>query len=412
MPPLHEREGLDLPFLRLPGFLSDLFGTSRSGGATVRKGKGKPAGPKRAVPAHDIRFQGYPDFESGIARAYVHRAHRRTPRDIAHAVTVEGARLMPRRFLPVPPFEAAADPEWPFMGGVYDRHGFYVPISGRQIVPAQPLPDPVSPERFPEARWLPGESVYGGIAYFDFGHILIESIGRLWAHGGAADSRPLVVYPDPAMVEMPALYAKTLGPFLRPLGIDPARVVLVTEPLCCERLIVPNNRFVLESHARANAAEIHRRIARGLAPFPHHHGEKVFLSRSRVRSLRQVPGNEAELEARMAALGFAIVHPQELPLADQIGLARHARIIAGLDGSALHLGLFARPGTMVISFDNRLNANQFAVEAAAGLRGRHVWIGRSDRPGWTIDVEAAVAFARDCLDEGVPAVGPDQPRPI
>lgn len=393
-------KGIALPIVRLPDFLSDLVGSLRPGGR--RTAAIRPAGARRPVSIHDIRFEGYPEFEGRIARAYVHRADRRTARDLAHAVTVEDARLMPRRSLPVPPFEAPADAAWPFMAGVYDRHGFPVPISARQMAPAPPLPDPVAPERFPAARLLPGESVYGGIAYFDFGHILIESLGRLWAHGGADDPRPLVVYPDPAMVEKPQLFAKTLGPFLRPLGIDPARVVLVTEPLRCERLIVPNSRFVLESHARANAAEIHRRIARALAPFPQRYGERVFLSRSRVRSLRPVPGNEAELEAGMAALGFAIVHPQELAFADQVGMARRARVIAGLDGSALHLGLFAHPGTAVISFDNRLNANQFAVEAAANLRGRHVWVGRSDRPGWTIDVEAALAFTRGVLDEGQP----------
>ncbi|CAH0204096.1 DUF563 domain-containing protein [Roseomonas sp. CECT 9278] len=74
-------------------------------------------------------------------------------------------------------------------------------------------------------------------------------------------------------------------------------------------------------------------------------GERLYISR---RDSPQRPlGNEAELEAVLAALGFTAVTMTEWPLAEKIAIVRAASVIVAPHGAGLSLLLFARPGTSV-----------------------------------------------------------------
>ena len=55
-----------------------------------------------------------------------------------------------------------------------------------------------------------------------------------------------------------------------------------------------------------------------------------------------------------AQSGFVVVHPETLPLADQLGLFAGAGCIVGEYGSGLHGSMFAAPGTLVCAL--RANA--------------------------------------------------------
>ena len=55
----------------------------------------------------------------------------------------------------------------------------------------------------------------------------------------------------------------------------------------------------------------------------------------------------------MARRGFAVVHPQHMSLVDQIIAAAGADLIAGVDGSALHLSVFMRPGSRMLVLETK-----------------------------------------------------------
>jgi capsular polysaccharide biosynthesis protein len=57
--------------------------------------------------------------------------------------------------------------------------------------------------------------------------------------------------------------------------------------------------------------------------------------------------NHERIEALVAARGFHVVHAEDLPFAEQLRLAHHARHIVAPDGSAGLLSYFASPGTRV-----------------------------------------------------------------
>jgi capsular polysaccharide biosynthesis protein len=70
---------------------------------------------------------------------------------------------------------------------------------------------------------------------------------------------------------------------------------------------------------------------------------RVFLGR-RPHLWRKLV-NYAAIEAAAEARGFQIVYPEELSFDRQVDLLRHARFVVALQGSALFLLYFARPGT-------------------------------------------------------------------
>jgi capsular polysaccharide biosynthesis protein len=72
-----------------------------------------------------------------------------------------------------------------------------------------------------------------------------------------------------------------------------------------------------------------------------------------------------------------VVHPETLPITEQIELVRGARVLAGLSGSALHLSAFAEPGTQVLTVGDRRDLGkpmpaQTMLDEACGHRSMFV----------------------------------------
>jgi capsular polysaccharide biosynthesis protein len=99
----------------------------------------------------------------------------------------------------------------------------------------------------------------------------------------------------------------------------------------------------------------------------------VYLSRSHLNPRRKrLAKNETAVEAFLVKHGFTVIHPQELPIPDQVAIMRNAEAIAGCDGSGLHMSAFARPGTKLLAIDSRTVPNQFLIDQARGLDSLHV----------------------------------------
>ena len=86
---------------------------------------------------------------------------------------------------------------------------------------------------------------------------------------------------------------------------------------------------------------------------------RIYVSRTAMPGTNRVV-NEAEVEATMREMGFAILHPQTIPIQEQIRIYAQADVIAGEFSSALHNSLFMRPGSGVIAI-NFFNSYQSAI---------------------------------------------------
>jgi capsular polysaccharide biosynthesis protein len=137
-------------------------------------------------------------------------------------------------------------------------------------------------------------------------------------------------------------------PHDRILRYDP-----ISERVRPDELLIPT---MLRSNARTSplfaravrtlAARITARHAMSTAadsPCP----TRVFLSRARSGREARALRNRARIEAMAAEAGFAIVHPEHMPLIDQVRLFAGASHIMGEYGSALHGTIFSPAGTVV-----------------------------------------------------------------
>lgn len=228
---------------------------------------------------------------------------------------VRNARVMP--------FQGTMDS---FAAGVFGADGRFfenslIPLRGK---PSEPLP---------VTRKLTGTSIYGGYLFFHFGHFLIESLSRMYAIRQCGNY-PIVFTSPNAIVNANAGAAqKAMFRFLRLEN----EIVLLTEPTEIENLVMADAGSAvappLFTEEQARALGVFQAGAHGMED------RKIWLSRSKFKGGGLE--NEAAIEAELHAMGWTIVHPEELPYREQARLVSTSRAVAGLDGSAFFSALLA-----------------------------------------------------------------------
>ena len=93
---------------------------------------------------------------------------------------------------------------------------------------------------------------------------------------------------------------------------------------------------------------------------------RIFVSRRRQSAFRTLD-NAAEIEAIAREEGLAVVYPEDHSLREQVAIFRHARLVAGEFGSALHNAIFSPAGTTVLAL-NWINAYQSRIARLKGHR--------------------------------------------
>jgi hypothetical protein len=198
------------------------------------------------------------------------------------------------------------------------------------------------------AAQLKGRWLFGGWLRGHFGHMVNESLGRLWA----VDAAPWagIVFlrygrdlPQAAAALTPARgREKLLEAFLDLLGIT-AEVVVAEQPVQVERLVVPEQCRLGPTEEDLDSHRVLRRYLAGAAargivpaePIP----EKVYVSRSQLEAHKAKFVLETAIEANLARAGYAIVHPERMSLTDQVLLYRGARTLIFAEGSAVHMAV-------------------------------------------------------------------------
>ena len=237
-------------------------------------------------------------------------------------------------------------------------------------------PERLPPEDAAPKRVIHGRSFYAGHWGPVFGHILLETLPRFWPDLDYSGYDHLVFYPK--RVETTTIARKShtdqLVSAAGPANAD--FVMLVDGGARFEQIDIASAPVLMKDAADPRFLDVFDRIGDRIlsthvpsGPLP----ERIYLSRSHLKSTRKRQAlNENAVEAMLAAQGFAIVHPQELSIPDQIAILRNADVIAGCDGSALHMSAFARPGTKLLAIDARTVPNQFLVDQARELDALHV----------------------------------------
>ena len=274
-------------------------------------------------------------------------------------------------------------------GAVHDREGVLVPASQRFWAGDPAAPVAADPEwvRIPRlGRHVEGTWLYAGHWPRHFGHFLLETLTNLWPDPARTTVDGLMAHrrfrgeiplpgrkPRTARVGLPTWKRE----LIELAGYGGLPVLQVdTAPAHVETVLVPTRPVVLKAWAQQSAVDVWQRIAARVEPGP---DPLVYLSRSvfhddlrheekRVRMSREW---ERELDESFADRGFRVVHPQTMPIPEQVAIVRGARVLAGSTGSALHLAAFAGPGTRVLEIGDRRTPDapapaQQMIDAACG----------------------------------------------
>lgn len=252
---------------------------------------------------------------------------------------------------------------------LYERDGRRIDATMhlREGRPLRRVTPRIEPPRDPAVIEEP--VVYGGHLPKHFGHFLLESLSRLWA------------YPCLDLGPLPFVHSRTvfhlherelLEAALVPHG---ASLHALTEPTRLSSVLVPELGVILGEDYHPEMRAVYDTIRDTLiGPVGAADETPVYLSRTRLPTALRATRNEPALEERLAARGFRIVHPQELPIEEQIRTVARARTVVGLEGTALHLTLFrSLLPARTISLGTRLpQPHQVRIDLLRGADHRHV----------------------------------------
>jgi hypothetical protein len=172
-----------------------------------------------------------------------------------------------------------------------------------------------------------------------YGHVLLEVLPSFWAKDLVND-RGLKVATS---VKMSRGYLS----MFEALGVKEDKIVQVKGPTVSPAVYLPSKPIQRRRHIDAMARGVFDRLRHALVSdsdiTPQ---ERIYISRSKVAGRKLL--NESEVEAMFSALGFTIIHPQELSIFDQVKLFSEAKLIAGSGGSAMHNTLFSNEDCKVL----------------------------------------------------------------
>jgi capsular polysaccharide biosynthesis protein len=300
------------------------------------------------------------------------------------------------------------------VGAAYDRDGNLIAETQRAKPGRSWSPSPAElPVTNREPQRLAGRTFFAGRNAVHFGHILLETLTRFWPEVDYRAYDHFLTIPTHGTGSQGR---RTLfGKLVLTARLPYARFAFaLDQPIVCESLDVPSAPFHVAAAADPRFLNVFERIGRRVQRRQYHGSlsrlpRRVYFSRSRLKvkprsADKRSADNEEEVEEMLARRGFQTVHTQELPLDEQVALARRAEIIAGCDGSALHLAMFSQPGTRMLALDTRRAPNQFLINRARGIDAVHVWAATEEvqnrMANWTINLNRVNEGLDLLLDDG------------
>lgn len=216
--------------------------------------------------------------------------------------------------------------------GVYDSKG--TPAPHTEIRTASWVNVPVEKASPPQnALHLFGPALFAGSADKQFGFVLLNALGRLWA---LEDLPPQTTIVYGAKPTRRAIAYAFLPVVLRSLGLHNPVAVLKSEARF-EELHLREERFG-EARGGRGTPEfydwIDRRWACAGKVTP---GRKLYVTRSALGPMEGRYACETHLETLLAEEGYEIFAPEQHPLEHQIDTFARAERLIFAEGSALHL---------------------------------------------------------------------------
>lgn len=241
-------------------------------------------------------------------------------------------------------------------GGVVDKEGNYVPLSGieNRIMRDYPVENPVYRDE---------KVVYCGYLVNHWGHFLVEAVARLWYALKSDDTVDKYVFflDEGESREIKGNYRR----FFQLLNIWD-KLELISVPTTYREVIVPEIAFQCMSWYSPKFLEIFDAVARNITVDPQWpQPEKIFFTRSQFAKGNHFDFGTEGLDNYFQRNGYLVTPPEILSLDQMIHYIRGAKEVATISGSGHHNMLFGRNGQnltiierFVINDDHQVGINQ------------------------------------------------------
>ncbi|MCX7302118.1 MAG: glycosyltransferase family 61 protein [Rhodobacterales bacterium] len=235
----------------------------------------------------------------------------------------------------------------------------------------------------PEER-IDGRFLYLEMVPKHYGHMIVDLPARLWPRREKwfADL-PSLAFATHGLTPKDGL-PKTAARILGAIGIRPDSVTIANQPLRVAELIVPGRIAPDRGPSGVRYNQLMQEAGNLISGGKAATAPLVFLSRSRLTSDRRPVDRKAaeQIDDLFRRHGFAIVHPKDIDLAEQIAAVRGATHLAGFTGSQLHLAAFSeRPDIRMLRIcpDDFVTGIDHNILAPINGQVTDVLI---QRPGW------------------------------
>jgi hypothetical protein len=174
--------------------------------------------------------------------------------------------------------------------------------------------------------------VFGGYIIPQFGHFIIESLGRLPSITLEFGNTPIIFF---AYGTKSTTLLEWQSDLFRVLGVE-NEILILDEVTYFENLLVPTLHF--HQNLRPFGDKVGRQWVKSrVEPSSTHDGQSIYVSRSKLPDKLGRFENEQWLEKVLVHFGYKIVHPQEISVDEQVTLYRDAKNIIVAESSAIHL---------------------------------------------------------------------------
>ena len=226
------------------------------------------------------------------------------------------------------------DPAYPKAkyGGVCDANGNFVEghLTSRSNLDQSYNCNEVYPLQ-DQIRSVQETVVYGGMIFNHFGHMLAESLARMWYFLENPHCSYKFVFVGSGKI--------TFLEFFTMLGMQKDNIILINEPTRFEAIIIPEQSTYLFSGFTNKAMMVYDFIRDSVTPS---YNKKIYLTRTQLPIKDTI--NEEFFENYYRAQGYEIISPEKLSIREQISVLAGASDLVCASGTLAHLILFCHDG--------------------------------------------------------------------
>lgn len=188
---------------------------------------------------------------------------------------------------------------------------------------------------------LPGNDstfLYGGIIFNNFGHFLLESIGRLWAYNEYKKFDPYILFYAPWGIPDYTKKDNYMYQLFKGFSIPLNKLIFVKEIARFKTVIIPQQKYGFGKCKTPDTIFINFIQSFNIPQqyFKNLSAEKIYVSRSKLPFNTGRPFAEAEFEKYLQTDGYTVIYPEKISLYEQLAIYTKAKKIIFCDGGAMY----------------------------------------------------------------------------